>query len=120
MGCGAIGGVITAALAETGHDVTAVTTNASIHAAIRERGIKVVGEGAPRHVQARVSLGVPPGEKFDYVILVDVGAQSFPATPAARRALHVGATRAVHQLWVTSAGAPSPLVRDWSGRQGGA
>jgi hypothetical protein len=26
----------------------------------------------------------------------------------------------VHQLWVTSAGAPSPLVRDWGGRQGGA
>jgi DNA helicase-2/ATP-dependent DNA helicase PcrA len=60
------------------------------------------------------------GLEFDYVILVDAGASHFPATPAARRALHVGATRAVHQLWVTSAGAPSPLVRDSGGRQGGA
>jgi hypothetical protein len=30
--------------------------------------------------------------------------------PAARRLLHVGATRAVHQLWLTSVGTPSPLL----------
>jgi 2-dehydropantoate 2-reductase len=68
MGCGAIGGVLTAALAETGRDVTAVTTNADIHAAVSERGLKVVGEGAPRIVRAKVSLGVPEG-KFDYILL---------------------------------------------------
>ena len=28
----------------------------------------------------------------------------------ARRRLHVGATRAVHQLWLTSVGTPSPLI----------
>ncbi|HET6303713.1 MAG TPA: 3'-5' exonuclease, partial [Myxococcota bacterium] len=60
------------------------------------------------------------GLEFDYVILVDVGASNFPATAAARRLLHVGATRAVHQLWVTSAGAPSPLLRDSGPRPGGA
>ena len=65
MGCGAIGGVLTAALAETGQDVTAVTTNESIHAAIRERGMKVVGDGASRIVRPKVSLGVPEGETFD-------------------------------------------------------
>ncbi len=69
MGCGAIGGVLTAALAETGQDVTVVTTNSSIHAAVSDRGLKVVGEGAPRYVRAKVSLGVPEGQKFDYVIL---------------------------------------------------
>lgn len=69
MGCGGIGGVITASLAEVGHDVTAVTTNKDIHAAIAERGLKVVGEGAPRVVRARTTLGVPEGEKFDYVLL---------------------------------------------------
>jgi 2-dehydropantoate 2-reductase len=70
IGCGAIGGVITAALAESGHDVTAVTTNAAIHSAIVGRGLKVVGEGTPRHVQAKAVLGVPAdGPKFDYVIL---------------------------------------------------
>ena len=29
---------------------------------------------------------------------------------AARRLLHVGATRAIHQLWLTSVATPSPLV----------
>ncbi len=73
MGCGAIGGVVTAALAESGQDVTAVTTNEGIHAAISERGLKFVGEGSPRHVRAGVALGVSTlasaGDKFDYVIL---------------------------------------------------
>jgi DNA helicase-2/ATP-dependent DNA helicase PcrA len=50
------------------------------------------------------------GLEFDYVILVDVTAEHFPDTPAARRLLHVGATRAVHQLWLTSVGTPSALV----------
>jgi DNA helicase-2/ATP-dependent DNA helicase PcrA len=50
------------------------------------------------------------GLEFDYVILVDVTAEHFPDTPAARRLLHVGATRAVHQLWLTCVGTPSALV----------
>jgi len=51
------------------------------------------------------------GLEFDYVILVDVGAGQFPNQPASRRLLHVGATRAVHQLWVTCVGELSPIVR---------
>jgi DNA helicase-2/ATP-dependent DNA helicase PcrA len=51
------------------------------------------------------------GLEFDYVILVEVSASNFPDQPAARRLLHVGATRAVHQLWLTSVATPSPLVR---------
>jgi DNA helicase-2/ATP-dependent DNA helicase PcrA len=50
------------------------------------------------------------GLEFDYVVLAEVSAAAFPDTPHGRRLLHVGATRAVHQLWVTCAGAPSPLV----------
>lgn len=69
MGCGAIGGVVTGSLAETGQDVLAVTTNGDIHAAVESRGLKLVGEGAPRHTRARIALGVPAGETFDYVIL---------------------------------------------------
>jgi DNA helicase-2/ATP-dependent DNA helicase PcrA len=53
------------------------------------------------------------GLEYDYVILVDVNAQSYPADPAARYQLHVGATRAAHQLWVVSTGKPSPLIPDW-------
>ena len=52
------------------------------------------------------------GLEFDYVILVDVNTVHFPDTPAARRLLHVGATRAVHQLWLTSVGTPSALAHD--------
>jgi DNA helicase-2/ATP-dependent DNA helicase PcrA len=50
------------------------------------------------------------GLEFDYVILVEVSAANFRDTPSARRLLHVGATRAVHQLWLTSVATPSPLV----------
>ena len=52
------------------------------------------------------------GLEFDYVILVEVSANRFSDTPAARRLLHVGATRAVHQLWLTTVGTPSPIIRD--------
>jgi len=50
------------------------------------------------------------GLEFDYVILLDVDATNYPDTPSARRILHVGATRAAHQLWVTTVGKPSPLL----------
>jgi DNA helicase-2/ATP-dependent DNA helicase PcrA len=52
------------------------------------------------------------GLEFDYVVLVEVNASEYPDTSAARRLLHVGATRAVHQLWVMSTGRSSPLLKD--------
>ncbi|MCB9675103.1 MAG: AAA family ATPase [Alphaproteobacteria bacterium] len=52
------------------------------------------------------------GLEFDYVILVEASAMHFPDDAAARRLLHVGATRAVHQLWVTSVGTVSPVIRE--------
>jgi DNA helicase-2/ATP-dependent DNA helicase PcrA len=55
------------------------------------------------------------GLEFDYVILVDVDAAQFPDLASARRLLHVGASRAIHQLWLTSVATPSPLVaRYWN------
>jgi len=73
IGAGAIGGVLTGTLAESGADVTAVTTNPGIHAAVTERGLELVGDGARRQVEAPVSLGTKPlleqGAKFDYVLL---------------------------------------------------
>jgi len=83
MGCGAIGGVVTASLAETGQDVMAVTTNEGIVAAVESRGLELVGEGAPRRARARIALGVPEGETFDYVILATQPPQ---VEEAARRA----------------------------------
>ena len=91
MGCGAIGGVLSACLAETGQDVTVVTTNASIHAAVKERGLKLVGEGTPRHVPTsssfRLSFGVPAGETFDYVLLATQPPQVEEAAATAAPAL---------------------------------
>jgi DNA helicase-2/ATP-dependent DNA helicase PcrA len=51
------------------------------------------------------------GLEFDYVILVDASQAAWSDTPSARRLLHVAASRAVHQLWVTSVGTPSVIIR---------
>lgn len=56
------------------------------------------------------------GLEFDYVVVLDVDATNYPDTPAARRLLHVAATRAVHQLWMMSVGTPSPLVAEVDAR----
>ena len=58
------------------------------------------------------------GLEFDYVIVVDASAEQFPNSPLARRRLHVAATRAIHQLWVTCVGTPSPLVASLGGASG--
>lgn len=50
------------------------------------------------------------GLEFDYVILADVTARAYPLHDEARRRLHVGATRASHQLWVVSSGLRSRLA----------
>ncbi len=50
------------------------------------------------------------GLEFDYVVLVDVNAQSYPADDTSRHLLHIAATRAAHQLWIVVTGAPSPLL----------
>jgi DNA helicase-2/ATP-dependent DNA helicase PcrA len=50
------------------------------------------------------------GLEFDYVVLVGVTSSAYPDRPGARRLLHVAATRAIHQLWVTWIDKPSPLL----------
>lgn len=50
------------------------------------------------------------GLEFDYVVVIEATAAHYPDTPSARRLLHVAATRAIHQLWVTAAGPVSPIV----------
>jgi DNA helicase-2/ATP-dependent DNA helicase PcrA len=50
------------------------------------------------------------GLEFDYVVMVDVNAASYPDVHWARHLLHIGVTRAAHQLWLVSTGEPSPLV----------
>jgi DNA helicase-2/ATP-dependent DNA helicase PcrA len=50
------------------------------------------------------------GLEFDYVVLLDVDRASYPDDTASRYLLHIGATRAAHQLWLVACRAPSPLL----------
>ncbi|HEY1691063.1 MAG TPA: 3'-5' exonuclease [Polyangiaceae bacterium] len=50
------------------------------------------------------------GLEFDEVVLLETTAASYPATPQARHALYVGATRASHQLWCIASDEASRLV----------
>ena len=52
------------------------------------------------------------GLEFDYVVIVEASARYWPDTDHHRRVLHVAATRAVHQLWLTSVGTPSSILPD--------
>jgi DNA helicase IV len=50
------------------------------------------------------------GLEWDYVIVPDATRDAYPATPDARRRLHVAVTRTSHQLWLVTGGLPSPLL----------
>jgi len=55
------------------------------------------------------------GLEFDYVVIIEASRNCWPDTPHHRRLLHVAATRAIHQLWLTSVSEPSsilPAVRE--------
>ncbi len=70
MGCGGIGGITTACLAEAGQDVTASTTNEGIFQAVRDRGVEVSDAGTTRRVKVKVAHGVPRDQgTFDIVVL---------------------------------------------------
>lgn len=87
MGCGGIGGVVAGHLLETGHDVTAVTTNREIAAAIEARGFCLRGDGGARDVRGRAHVGVPEGAEYDYVLLATQPPQVEEAARAALPAL---------------------------------
>jgi DNA helicase-2/ATP-dependent DNA helicase PcrA len=50
------------------------------------------------------------GLEFDYVVLIEVSSATFPAQEETRHLLHIAATRAAHQLWLSCTGEPSPLI----------
>jgi DNA helicase-2/ATP-dependent DNA helicase PcrA len=50
------------------------------------------------------------GLEFDYVILVEVNQSTYPVDDESRHLLHIGATRAAHQLWLLSTGKPSEIL----------
>ncbi len=50
------------------------------------------------------------GLEFDYVILLEVSRASYPVNDEGRHLLHIAATRAAHQLWITCTGEPSDIL----------
>ena len=50
------------------------------------------------------------GLEFDYVVLLEVNTATYPESDEARHLMHIAATRAAHQLWLTCTGTPSGLV----------
>jgi hypothetical protein len=50
------------------------------------------------------------GLEYDYIVLLEVTSEHYPDQLEARHLLHVGATRAAHQLWLVCSGPPSPLL----------
>jgi 2-dehydropantoate 2-reductase len=69
MGAGGIGGIVAGTLAEVGADVTAVSTNPDIRAAVEKSGFRLREEGEDRAVPGRIVAAPPPGERFDAVVL---------------------------------------------------
>lgn len=53
------------------------------------------------------------GLEYDYVIVVDVNAGTFADDDESRHLLHIGTTRAAHQLWLLTTAEPSQLIPSW-------
>jgi 2-dehydropantoate 2-reductase len=89
VGAGGIGGVVAGSLAEIGADVTAVTTNLGILAAVERHGFRLRDDGEERTVAGRIVAAPPAGERFDVVVLAtqppsveDAATTSLPALAA--------------------------------------
>lgn len=50
------------------------------------------------------------GLEYDYIVLLEPTEESYPGRDESRHLLHIGATRAAHQLWLICSGKPSPLL----------
>jgi 2-dehydropantoate 2-reductase len=131
MGCGAVGGTVTAGLIEAGNDVTVFSHNAAIADAVEARGFQLRGDGPPRSVPGRVARALPAGP-FDVVVLatqpndVEAAARTASASLAAdgtmlclqnglceeRVAAVVGESRTVGAVVAWGAAMPEPGVYD--------
>ncbi|HEY0189913.1 MAG TPA: 2-dehydropantoate 2-reductase [Kofleriaceae bacterium] len=67
MGAGGIGGIVAATLTEVGADVSAVTTNLAICAAVEKSGYRVLDGGEERAVKG--AIGREPSGRYDLVVL---------------------------------------------------
>ena len=98
----------------------AVVTRYAAQADMYYQGLKKSEVPALRRVHGKdfsfspgidvVDVAQVKGLEYDYVVLAEVNASSYPVAKEARHLLHIGSTRAVHQLWVMSVGEPSALL----------
>ena len=58
------------------------------------------------------------GLEFDHVVVADASESVYADDPAARRALYVAVTRAIHQVVLATVGPWSPLVEAAASRAG--
>ena len=68
------------------------------------------GRFLPRGPAQLTTVDEVKGLEFDYVIIADADAATYPADAPARRALYVAITRARHQVVLANVGTPSPLL----------
>jgi len=128
VGAGGIGGIVAASLAEAEVDVTAVSTNPEIRAAVTADGARLEDDGELRTVPLRVVAAPPDGERFDVVIFAtqppqieDAARGVLPALAAdgvcvvlpnglcePRVARIVGAERVIGAIVAWGASMPSP------------
>jgi 2-dehydropantoate 2-reductase len=69
VGCGGIGGVVAASLLRHGHDVSLLTTNREIAAAIDARGLRTRGDQAAARVCGAALTELPAGAQYDFILL---------------------------------------------------
>jgi len=97
VGAGGLGGIVAGSLAETGVDVTAVSTNPAIRAAVEAHGFRLREEGEERAIPGRIVAAPPPGETFDVVVLATQPPQVEEAARTAAPALAAGGRAVVLQ-----------------------
>jgi DNA helicase IV len=68
------------------------------------------GRFLPRGAAQITTVDEIKGLEFDYVIVPDADATTYPGDAASRRALYVAVTRARHQLVLAKVRAPTPLL----------
>ncbi|MEQ8858971.1 MAG: 2-dehydropantoate 2-reductase [Pseudomonadales bacterium] len=86
VGCGAMGSIYAGLLADAGHRLVAVDTNAAHIAAIAERGLRVSGASGDRTVRLEACTS-PPDRAMDLVIIAVKAAHAASAAEAAARLL---------------------------------
>ena len=91
-------------------DVYLAKAVAEVRSALSSLNIEAEVTGRGKHLWSIYEKMVVKGLEFDYVVIVECNAATFPVDSETRHLLHIAATRAAHQLWVFSTGTPSLLL----------